>query len=655
MKLISLIVTLNFIASAYSQAPEIEWTHSYGGSGTDKALSVIQLEDGSYMLLGYSNSDDGDVLANYGDDDLWLLKIDSIGNVIWSKNYGGSEEDNADKIISTSDNGFLIAGSTSSYDYDITFMHGDEDIWIIKIDSLGNIEWQKCYGGSGSENMSNIVQSSDGNFLVLGKTTSMDGDIIEYFGEADLWLFKINITGEIIWQRSLGTFADDVPCDLVETANGNIVLTSYVWDSWDYTITVLDSVGNFITLKEYGGSDVEEPHAVAKSSTGGVIINGESYSDDGDVSGHHGYYGDYWFVELDSLGNLINQFCFGGSGGEKGLSILNADNMSYILSGYSSTNDNGDVTGHHGIGPYADFWIISLDVFGNIQWQKSIGGTSNDYAYTIEQCTDDGFIVGGYAVSSDGDVTDHIAEEDYWIVKLSAPCSYELYFADEDLDGFGNLYNDSSSCILPLGYISDNSDCNDSDSLIFPGSPEICNNIDDNCNLFIDEGLPENTFFQDADGDLYGNILIDTISCSDLIPGFVSDNTDCDDTNPLIYPGAPELYNGVDDNCNDTIDENFVEIFTLNNEPYLNISPNPNTGTFYISALSAPLPPLRENNQPCVLEIFNSFGQQIYSQELVSSNGNISETISIQNLCSGVYFLTINSGNIIFSQNLIIQ
>jgi hypothetical protein len=180
LKLISLIVTLNFIASAYSQAPEIEWTHSYGGSGTDKALSVIQLEDGSYMLLGYSNSDDGDVLANYGDDDLWLLKIDSIGNVIWSKNYGGSEEDNSDKIISTSDNGFLIAGSTSSYDYDITFMHGDEDIWIIKIDSLGNIEWQKCYGGSGSENMSNIVKSSDGNFLVLGKTTSTDGDIIEY-------------------------------------------------------------------------------------------------------------------------------------------------------------------------------------------------------------------------------------------------------------------------------------------------------------------------------------------------------------------------------------------------------------------------------------------------------------------------------------------
>ncbi|MBK7035677.1 MAG: T9SS type A sorting domain-containing protein [Bacteroidetes bacterium] len=116
---------------------------------------------------------------------------------------------------------------------------------------------------------------------------------------------------------------------------------------------------------------------------------------------------------------------------------------------------------------------------------------------------------------------------------------------------------------------------------------------------------------------------------------------------------SSELFNGIDDNCNDTIDENFVEIFTLNNEPYLNISPNPNTGTFnlHYNAQIGGTSPLKGGPRGVTLQIFNSLGQQIYSQELISSNGNINETISLQNLSSGIYFVKINN----VQQKLIIE
>ncbi|MBK7036794.1 MAG: putative metal-binding motif-containing protein [Bacteroidetes bacterium] len=138
------------------------------------------------------------------------------------------------------------------------------------------------------------------------------------------------------------------------------------------------------------------------------------------------------------------------------------------------------------------------------------------------------------------------------------------------------------------------------------------NALDDNCNIEIDEALTFNTYCIDADDDSYGNPLIDSIWCS-IIIGYVTDNTDCNDKDSFINPGMEEILNGTDDNCNQLIDEGLVSIEESTDQTNFTIFPNPNTGTFYISALSAPLPPLRETNQPCVLEIFNSLPNYLLS------------------------------------------
>ncbi len=182
---------------------------------------------------------------------------------------------------------------------------------------------------------------------------------------------------------------------------------------------------------------------------------------------------------------------------------------------------------------------------------------------------------------------------------------YALFFEDTDGDNFGNDLVDSLACTIPVGFVLDNTDCDDTQFLINPDAIEICNALDDNCNIEIDEALTFNTYYIDADDDSYGNPLIDSIWCS-IIIGYVTDNTDCNDKDSFINPGMEEILNGTDDNCNQLIDEGLVSIEESTDQTNFTIFPNPNTGTFYISALSAPLRPLRETNQPCVLQIFNS-------------------------------------------------
>ncbi|MBK9454876.1 MAG: T9SS type A sorting domain-containing protein [Bacteroidetes bacterium] len=185
--------------------------------------------------------------------------------------------------------------------------------------------------------------------------------------------------------------------------------------------------------------------------------------------------------------------------------------------------------------------------------------------YLSPQAPDEGYIVTGWARSTDGDVTDHNGignNWDFWVVKLAAPCTLTLFYADSDEDGYGDLLNDSLSCNLPIGYVGDSTDCNDDNPLIYPSAEDICNAIDDNCNGLTDEDATFVTYFADIDGDTFGDILNDSTACNGLI-GYVLDNTDCNDTNNAIYPGATELCNYLDDDCDGITDDNvtFLQSF----------------------------------------------------------------------------------------------
>ncbi len=693
-----------------AQAPEIEWQKAYGGSNFENAHSIIETLDGGFIFSGKTSSNDGDVTEYFGLGDVWIVKTDVLGLIQWQKTYGGTNNEEAYQIIQTTDMGFIFTGFSKSTDGDLTENHGENDVWVVKLNEIGDIEWQKSYGGSSNEIAFAISQCNDGGFILGGTTSSNDGDVSGNHGGEDFWILKLNNSGDIVWQKCLGGTEDEQVTSISETIDSKYIAVGYSGSNnddvignhgaWDFWVVKMDSLGNLEWQNSYGGTNYDLAYSLNLTGDGGFVILGYTYSNNGDVSGFHGGVSDYWVIKIDSIGNLIWQKCLGGSGTDEGFSIyINSDNE-IVLGGYSGSND-GDITEHHGGLGNADYWIVKVDSVGNLIWQKSLGGTASDEAFSIKQTADQGYIIAGWAASTDGDVTGHHGityNWDFWIVKLAPPCALNTFYADTDSDGFGDLLNDTLSCDMPIGFVNDSTDCNDANNLIYPTAEDICNTIDDNCNGVFDEDAIFTTWYLDFDADAFGDILNDSISCFDLIgyvinntdcndfnaainpdaieicdyldndcnfiiddnityllsyldfdndafgnpdidslsctlpEGFVFNNTDCDDTNPEIYPGADEILNGIDDDCDEFIDEGLNILETSNLE--ITIYPNPTTNLIEISVNTLQL----NHGTMRILD---------YSGRTINYYDNVALPISIdvKSLPSGVYLIAINFPN----------
>lgn len=415
--LIVLIFT-NFLAVSQT----IEWQKLLGGSKEDEAFSIVQSGDGGYVVAGYSYSDDGDIAkhhksTDYDNSDFWIVKIDFAGNIEWQKTPGGTKDEIAFSVVSTNDGGYAVAGYSYSNDGDVSGNHGDADFWVVKLDSEGKIQWQKSLGGSKEEYAYSIVQTIDGGYVVAGYTDSNDGDVSGNHGNADSWIVKLDSKGNIIWQKTLGGTGDDYAYSIIQTTDGGYIFAGWSYSNngdvarnhgeSDYWIVKLDSKGNFSWQKLLGGSGEDQAYSIIQTVDGSYVIAGYSYSDDGDVTGNHGD-SDYWIVKLDSAGNILWQKSLGGSGEDDAFSIVNTNDGGYIVGGNSNSND-GDVFGNHG---NADCWIVKLDTSGNFQRQKSVGGIDDDFANSVIQTKDKESVIAGYSYSDQGDA-------DFWIVKIS--------------------------------------------------------------------------------------------------------------------------------------------------------------------------------------------------------------------------------------------
>ncbi|HNP98760.1 MAG TPA: T9SS type A sorting domain-containing protein [Bacteroidia bacterium] len=345
--------------------PLMQWKKCFGGSNQDWAKAVQQTSDSGFVVVGFSESDDGDVGGNYGHADLWIVKLSSSGNIQWQNNPGGSGIECAQSVQQTKDGGYIIAAYTTSNDGDVTGNHGNRDYWILKLNDSGTIQWQKCFGGSGTDWPYSIQQTIDSGYIIIGISNSADGDVTGSHSGYDSWIVKLSSTGNIQWQKCLG------------------------------------------------GSDGDHEHSVQQTTDSGYIVAGTTRSVDGDVSGNHGN-NDFWILKLSSTGIIQWQKCLGGSGNDYGEAIRQTIDGGYIAAGSSDSND-GDVSYNHG---QSDYWVVKLDDTGNIQWQHSFGGSDNETAYAIQQTTDSGYIVAGETASIDGAVTGNYGLADYWIVKL---------------------------------------------------------------------------------------------------------------------------------------------------------------------------------------------------------------------------------------------
>ncbi len=481
------------------QTVTIDWEQNYGGTDVDAAYSVVKTSDSCLIFAGETNSLDEDVAFNHGFTDIWVAKLDPIGNLLWEKTYGGSSVEYAESIYQCIDGGFIIAGITYSSDGDITDNAGYADCWIIKIDSIGNLEWQTTIGGTESDHASSIRQTDDSGFICTGLSFSENGDIPEHFGEsdkADLIVFKLNSNGILQWSKVYGGGSDDFGSSITITNDGNylIVGSTNLYGFFDYWVLKIDQEGNLIWDKSYGGSDYDVAYSILETSEHNILITGEASSDNGDVEFHHSEgIQDMWTLLLDSLGEIIWQRSLGGSGADEGYDLLECSDGSFVIAGITATLNDGDVSGHHGPMFYSDYWIVKLDSNGILKWQKCLGGENGDRANAILRINDEKFIAIGPSSSSDGDVSDHYFGDflaaDVWVVQISETCDQIVYYTDLDDDLFGDGENYIYSCYDTLGYVLISGDCDDTNEDIYPGAAEILNGLDDDCNGLVDDNV----------------------------------------------------------------------------------------------------------------------------------------------------------------------
>jgi hypothetical protein len=411
---------LTSILSAQT-APSIQWQKSMGGSNVDMFHFVEQTSDGGYIISGSTFSNNGDLTGNFGSRDAWILKLSFNGSIELQKSLGGSQAELFQSIRETSDGGYILAGGSTSVDGDLTNNNGLEDYWIVKLDSVGNIEWQKSMGGSDRDIAQDILQTSDEGYIIAGTSYSIDGDILGSHGGSDIWIIKTNSTGNIQWQKSLGSSSAEEVQSIQQTSDNGYIIggttgniadgdVTQIYGGTDYWIVKLDSDGNIQWQKSLGGTGFDVVHSIQQTFDGGYIVAGVYER----AIPPYALNSDYGIIKLASNGDIQWQKFFGGSNSEVANSIQQTADGGYIIAGFSNSN-NGDVLGNHG---NSDFWILKTDNTGTLQWQKSLGGTGNESAGSIRKTVDGGYIIIGYSSSNNGDVSGNHGNIDGWIVKL---------------------------------------------------------------------------------------------------------------------------------------------------------------------------------------------------------------------------------------------
>lgn len=442
MKIIYLVFAhlFCFCQCIYAQigAPVIQWQKSLGGTADEVAFSVKQTPDNGYIVAGFTNSNDGDVTGNHGgEDDIWIVKLDNAGNIQWKKTYGGTGDDKAFSVQITPDGGYIVGCTSNSIDGDIIGNHGDYDIWIAKLTSDGEIQWQKSLGGNGDDEIGSIQKTNDGGYIITGGN-----------GASDLWVIKLSVTGDVQWQKGYGGSDYEFGDAIIQTTDGGYALTGYSYSvngdviggnaNGNLWVLKLSNTGTLEWQKSYGGSGEDIGADLKQTTDGGFIIVGLSPSSDGNLTVNHGQE-DFWVLKLTTTGALEWQKSLGGSGDDWGLSIFQTADGGYLTGGFSSSND-WDVTGHHGTTESSDYWLAKLSISGSLQWEQSYGGSAGQSAFSLLPTLDGGAIMAGTSASNNGDVTGHHGDSttrDFWIVKLgAAPTVTTLTF-----NGNGNWSN----------------------------------------------------------------------------------------------------------------------------------------------------------------------------------------------------------------------
>jgi len=388
---LALFVAATLLTQSACNRTSPPFCKAIGGANHDVGKSLIQTSDGGYAIAGFTIS------FGAGQADVYVIKLDANGNLQWTKTIGGKKAEGSflihapGDIIQTSDGGYVIAGETYSFGTGSSDVYSD--VYVIKLDANGNLQWTKTIGGKYHDLGHSIIQTSDGGYAIAGSTISFGA------GWEDVYVVKLDANGNLQWTKTIGGPVGDWGHSIIQTSDGGYAITGYT-ESFgagekDIYVVKLDANGNLQWTKTIGGENDDKGYSLIQTSDGGYAIAGYTSSFGAGRD-------DIYVVKLDAKGNLQWTKTIGREYRDRGSSLIQTSDGGYAIAGYTESFGAG----------WNDVYVVKLDVNGNLQWSKTIGGKNNDWGRSLIQTSDGGYAIAGYTYSFGA------GESDVYVVKL---------------------------------------------------------------------------------------------------------------------------------------------------------------------------------------------------------------------------------------------
>ncbi len=358
---VSLVLLL--VSAVLAQVPDTLWTKTYGGSNDDSGRSIQVTKDGGCIIVGHTGSVNNDF-------DVYCIKTDRYGDTLWTRTYGGPDWDTGSSIEQCSDRGYIITGYTKSSGA------GSNDVLLIKIDSLGNLEWTKTYGGPNEDGASSVQQTMDGGYIITGETMSFGAQ------DYDVSIIKTDSVGNLLWLKTIGGSDCDGSQAIIQTYDGGYAIigdTKSYGRGWhDVYLIKTDIQGDTLWTRTYGGTNFDYGESIQQTKDRGFIIAGWTRSFGSGMT-------DVYLIKTDRYGDTLWTRAYGGIDHDFGFSVVENYDGGYLIVGDTKSFGSG----------WYDVYVIKTDRYGDTLWTKTVGGIEPDEGFSIDRTFDGGYIIVG--------------------------------------------------------------------------------------------------------------------------------------------------------------------------------------------------------------------------------------------------------------------
>jgi len=442
MKKTLLILSISILNTISFSQTSITNQKTFGGTNMEFSGEAKQLSDGTFVACGSSLSgiSGNKTTPNFGSEDGWIINFNADYSVNWELNIGGTSSDLFSSILVT-DDGFLCGGSSSSpaSGNKTSPNLGGGDFWLFKINNVGVVVWENSYGGSGNDDLNSIIKTGTNEYLLTGRSNSpISGDKSENLrGGKDFWIVKIDGSGNLIWDKTVGGDGYDYPSGTVIADNSIYIVgkssssvsfdksaANFGWD--DYWLVKLDLNGNLIWDKTYGGTEQEYPTDLFFSQNKLYIIGSSSSTASGNMTAFTNGYDDFWIVKTDLEGVMLWDKTYGGDLSEYPSSIIELSNSKFLISGSSESTLSGDFIEDTQGG--LDYWLFTINDQGDMLEQERIGGGFYDDISNVTELNNSNLLIFGDSDSpTSGDKTiDNYGGRDFWLVEVTTSMTLEI-------------------------------------------------------------------------------------------------------------------------------------------------------------------------------------------------------------------------------------